>query len=107
TALFLLLFASACNDDKPKTTSKPAASAEPIPTDVVYNAFMDDKAGAAKVAVATDAGAAPSGTAQTGSTAKLIDAGADPKAPLFYAYSTKTRTVTANITIAAAGGGPN
>ncbi len=104
----VLLLASACNQDKPKSESRPAASAEPIPSDLVYNSFMDDKSAAAKVAVATDSGvaaAADAGPAQTGSTAKLVDAGADPKAPLVYAFSTKARTVSANITMNATGGG--
>ncbi len=106
-AIFLLLLlAAACNEDKPKTQTHTAASAEPIPSDLVYNSFMDDKSGASKVVIATDSGvvAATDAGAQTGSTAKLVDAGADPKAPLVYAFSTKTRTVNANIMINAAGG---
>jgi hypothetical protein len=108
TALFAGLFLLACNDDKPKATQT-AKSAEPIPSDLVYNSFMDDKSGASKLALASDAGAVSAdagGAAQSGSTAKLVDPGADPKSPLVYAFSTKTRMVTAKITITAAGAGP-
>src|SRR4249920_1691103 len=96
--LTLLLLSVACNDDKPKTTMGPA-SAQPIPTDLVYNASLDDKSGKSKIVVTGDAGPAPanSGSAQTGSTATLVSAGADPKSPLVYAFSTKTRAVNAKI----------
>lgn len=90
----------ACNEDKPKTQSKPPASGEPIPDDLVYNAGLDDKTTAAKVVIASDSGATP-GALGAGSTAKLVDGGADPKAPLVYAFSTKARTVTATIKMTA------
>src|SRR5262245_56122533 len=104
--LTALVFVFACNDQKPQAQTRPAASPEPIPGDLVFNAFMDDKGGS-KVAVATDAAAATDAGAQTGSTAKLIDAGADPKSPLSYTFANKTRTVSATIKMnasAAAGG---
>ena len=48
------------------------------------------------------ASAAPSAVDAGGtSTAKLVVAGADPKAPLVYAFSNKTRTVSATISIIA------
>jgi hypothetical protein len=106
-ALFWLLVVSlACNDDKPKANTKAAASAEPIPSDLVYNSFMDDKSGASKVAPTSTATTPEAGAAQTGSSATLVTGGADPKSPLVYAFSTKTRTVTAKITITASGAGP-
>lgn len=106
--LVLLISVAACNDDKPKADTKGPASAEPIPSDLVYNAGLEGL-GASKITLGVDAGAAPANTgpAQTGSTATLVSAGADPKSPLVYAFSTKARTVTAKITISATGGGPN
>ncbi|HEY2365438.1 MAG TPA: hypothetical protein VGH87_03590, partial [Polyangiaceae bacterium] len=105
--LVLLISVVACNDDKPKADTKAAPSAEPIPTDLVYNAGLDDKSGNPKITLATDAGpAANTGPAQTGSTATLVSAGADPKSPLVYAFSTKARTVSAKITISATGAAP-
>ena len=87
--------------------SKGPASAEPIPSDLVYNAFFDDKNAAAKMVVATDGGVATiaAGALATGSTAKLTDPGADPKTPMIYAYSTKARTVTATLKMSASGAG--
>ncbi len=107
-AFLVLLVSVGCNDDKPKASTQGPASAEPIPTDLVYNAGLDDKAGAGKNNAAANASATPvnTGPAQTGSTATLIGDGADPKSPLFYAFSTKARTVSAKITITAAGAGP-
>ncbi len=93
----LLLLAS-CNDTKPKAHSDAPPPVEKIPDDLVYNAAFDDKNAAQKIVVATDGGGAGSAApATTGSTAKLVDAGADPKAPLVYAFGTKPRTVTATI----------
>jgi hypothetical protein len=107
---FLVLVISAvaaCNDDKPKAETKGPASAEPIPSDLVYNAGLD-KAGNPKITLVTDAGAPVDTTPpQTGSTATLVSPGADPKSPLVYAFTTKARTVNAKITISATGGGPN
>lgn len=101
-AVFFLLFSAlvACHDDKPKTEQSAAASAEPIPSDLVYNSFVDDKT--TKPEIATDGG-----VDSTSSTAKLVDAGADPKSPLRYAFSTKTRTVDSTMTIATAGSDGN
>ena len=97
SSLFAVLLVSvACNDDKPKTETKSPASAEPIPTDLVYNAGLDDKAAASKITIVSDAGpaiAADSG-GPTNATAKLVDPGADPKMPLAYAFAPKARTVT-------------
>jgi hypothetical protein len=88
----------ACNDDKPKQQSKGPASAEPIPSDLVYNSFFDDKTAASKIVLVTDAGSdAGAAALASGSTAKLVDPGGDPKTPLVYAFSTKVRTVTASI----------
>ncbi len=108
-ATFAMLFLLACNDDKPKAQSKPPASGEPIPDDLVYNAGLDDKTTVAKAVVAIDGGGS-AGVAGSGSTAKLLDAGADPKTPLVYAFSTKPRTVTATIKMTATNapsGSPN
>jgi hypothetical protein len=102
--LFALLAALACNDDKPKKQASAPASAEPIPSDLVYNSFFDDKSAQPKIALVSDAGG-EAGVVATGSTAKLVDAGADPKAPLIYAFSTKARTVTASIKMSQAQGG--
>jgi hypothetical protein len=41
--------------------------------------------------------------AQTGSSAKLIAPGAEPRAPLFYAFSNKARTVHARIAVSTSG----
>ena len=105
--LVLLISAAACNEDKPKADTKAAPSAEPIPSDLVYNAGLEGL-GASKITLGGDASAAPVETAppQTGSTATLVSAGADPQSPLVYAFSTKTRTVNAKITISASGAGP-
>jgi len=103
--LTLLLLSVACNDDKPKADTKGPASAVPIPSDLVYNAGLDNAKSGSKIVLTDDASAAPanSGAAQTGSTATLVSAGADPKSPLVYAFGTKTRTVSAKITINATG----
>jgi hypothetical protein len=100
-AVAAMVFMLACNDDKPKTQSKPPASGEPIPDDLVYNAGLDDKTTVAKAVVAIDGGGSASSAVGAGSTAKLLDAGADPKTPLVYAFSTKPRTVTATIKMSA------
>ncbi len=100
--VFLLLAAlAACNDDKPKKQTMGPASAEPIPSDLVYNSFFDDKNAAAKVVIVNDGGVAATeaGAAQSGSTAKLENAGADPKSPLVYAFAPKTRTVNATLKV--------
>lgn len=100
--LFLLgvLSLSACNGAKPKAQGSGPSSAEPIPTDLVFNSFMDDKNGA-KLAIVSDAGSAGTAAVPSGkpSSVKLDNAGADPKAPLVYAFSPKTRTVNATIKI--------
>jgi len=96
----LPLLVAACHDDKPKTTDEPAASAssEAIPSDLVYNSFIEDNAPKAPVATSDGGAAAP----ETGSS--TLDApGADPKSTLRYAFSTKSRTVDATLT---ASGGP-
>lgn len=105
--LFAILSLTACNDDKPKKQTMGPASAEPIPTDLVYNSFFDDKNAAAKVVVVSDAGAAAgdAGAASTGSTAKLDNAGADPKAPLIYAFAPKARTVNATLKVSQSSAG--
>jgi hypothetical protein len=100
-AFAVMVLMLGCNDDKPKAQAKPAGSPEPIPEDLVFNAGLDDKAAAAKLAFVTDSGAGDGGASAMGSTAKLVSAGADPKAPLVYAFSTKARTVTAMIKMAA------
>jgi hypothetical protein len=103
---FLFFFAlpifTACNNDKTKKEVQGPASAEPIPTDLVYNSFFDDKNAATNaVIVSPDGGALAmdAAVASSGSTAKLESAGADPKSPLVYAFSTKTRNVTATLKI--------
>src|SRR5450631_3923870 len=100
--LFLLgvLSLSACNGAKPKAQGSGPSSAEPIPTDLVFNSFMDDKNGA-KLAIVSDAGSAGTAAVPSGkpSSVKLDNAGADPKAPLVYAFAPKTRTVNATIKI--------
>jgi hypothetical protein len=94
---------SACHEDKPKAkTTTSESSAEPIPSDLVYNAFVEDTP---KTQAAPSDGGAATPT-DTGATAKLVDPGADPKSPLRYAFATKTRTVDTTIKIAAAGAGP-
>lgn len=103
-AIFVLipLLVAACHDDKPKADTKQAASAEPIPSDLVYNSFVtDDQKPTTPMVVVGDGGAAV--VQDTGSTAKLVSPGADPKSPIRYAYSTKTRTVDASITISGGG----
>jgi hypothetical protein len=107
-AIFTVLVpfvAAGCHDDKPKT-SEPAGSAtvEAIPSDLVYNSFVDDtKPGqTAPTAPGGGDGGAAAATAAT-SQSKLVEPGADPKAPLRYAFSTKTRTV--DTTITSSGGG--
>ena len=105
--LVLLISVAACNDDKPKAQTQGPASAEPIPSDLVYNAGVEGL-GPSKITLGGDAGAAPADTTappQTGSTATLVNAGADPKSPLVYAFGAKTRTVSAKITISASGAG--
>ena len=104
-AVFLILIPclAACHDDKPKADTSQAASAAPIPSDLVYNAFVDDKK-AAPTVVAGEGGA-PVETETSASTAKLVDPGADPKAPLRYNFTGKARTGDANITISGSGGG--
>jgi hypothetical protein len=103
--LFTLVLSLGCNEDKPKPQGSGPASAEPIPSDLVYNSFFDDKTAAPKLAVTTDAGDNVGAAVATGSTAKLTDPGADPKTPMIYAYSTKARTVTATLKMAQAQGG--
>jgi len=102
--LALVLLSVACNDDKPKAT-KAAPSAEPIPSDLVYNAGIDNAKGTPKITLAAGDAEAPAQAALTGSTATLVSPGADPKATLVYAFGAKARTVTAKITINATGGG--
>ena len=82
---FLFFFAlpifTACNNDKTKKEVQGPASAEPIPTDLVYNSFFDDKNAATNaVIVSPDGGALAmdAAVASSGSTAKLESAGADP-----------------------------
>ena len=99
--LFALL---ACNNDKPKQSASSEPTAEAIPSDLVYNEGFDDKSLRAKAAPPGDAGTATTAETASGSSAKLIDPGADPKSPLLYAFSTKTRTVTATIKMAASQG---
>jgi len=101
--LLTVMLALACNQDKPKTqTPSLAPTVEKIPDDLVYNSFFDDKNAASKIVLATDAGPSDAGVvASSGSTAKLLDGGADPKTPLVYTFSTKPRTVTATIKMAA------
>ncbi|HEY1955412.1 MAG TPA: hypothetical protein VGH28_07360 [Polyangiaceae bacterium] len=102
-AIFLLLAPCfACHDDKPKADTSQAPSAEPIPSDLVYNAFVDDTKKTPTAVVEGDAAATSAET--SASTVKLDDAGADPKAPIRYAFAGKTRTVDASITIS--GGAP-
>jgi hypothetical protein len=101
--LFPFLFLAACNHDTPKKQGNGPSVPEPIPSDLVFNAAFDDKAAANKIVVAVDGGAgAPAGA---GSTAKLVDPGADPKSPLVYTFGTKARTVTATIKMSAVQGG--
>ncbi len=101
---FLLVLAAACSKDDAKPQQTPAMSAEPIPSDLVYNSVFDDKNAVPKIVVAaTDAGADAAPKVVSGSTAKLLEAGQDPKAPLAYAFADKARTVTATIKMSAAG----
>jgi len=94
-----LLAVSACNDDKPKAQTQGPASAEPIPTDVVYNSFFDDKNAAEKAEVVTADGGVVATTVAAPSDVKLESAGADPKSPLVYAFAAKARTVSAVLKI--------
>jgi len=103
-AIFLLFLPCfACNSDKPKTETSTAKTAEAIPSDLVYNAFVDDTKKAGPTVDLGDA-AAPS-TETSASTVKLDSAGADPKAPLRYAFGNKTRSVDATVTISGGGQG--
>lgn len=107
-AIFLVLvplLVSACHDDKPKTEQSQAASAEPIPSDLVYNAFVDDNAKKTPTTVVTDDGGAVAPADQGRASVMLVSPGADPKTPLRYAFGGKTRTVDATITVSAGGGG--
>jgi len=95
-AVFLALLVpvvAACHDEKPKVETSGPASAEPIPSDLVYNSFVESTK-PTPTPTESSASAAPT---DTGSTAKLDDAGADPKSPLRYAFGTKTRTVDAQL----------
>jgi hypothetical protein len=103
TFMTLLVAGLACNDDKPKKQAETAQTAEPIPSDLVYNAGLEDPGAKNKILFATDAGGGAASPG-TGSTAKLVEAGADPKTPLVYAFGTKARTVSATIKIAQTGG---
>jgi hypothetical protein len=104
--LLLAVALAACSKDEAKPQQSAAASAEPIPSDIVYNAVFDDKGNAPpKIVVAAGDGGADAGTrVMSGSTAKLTDPGQDPKSPLVYAFVDKPRTVTATIKASAGAG---
>ncbi|HSQ62770.1 MAG TPA: DUF6263 family protein [Polyangiaceae bacterium] len=101
----LAVVLAACSKDEAKPQQSPAPSAEPIPSDLVYNSVFDDKGNAPPqvVVAATDAGTDGGTRVVSGSTAKLLDPGQDPKAPLVYSYVDKPRTVTATVKMSAAG----
>lgn len=89
---------AACDKDEPAKPKTPPAAPEPISSDVVYNSFFDDKTKTPSSVVIADSGAgATPGTDPLGTTAKakVLDAGAEPRARLSYSFALgKARTVT-------------
>jgi Family of unknown function (DUF6263) len=101
----------ACKDDpKPDNTPKPAASPEPIPSDIVYNSFFASPSATANLRVAFDGGLdAGAGTVAEGPTGKssVTDPGAEPRTKLAYAFAMgKTSVVTTTISASIGSDGP-
>lgn len=98
----LLLSAMACKDEPAKPRQGPPPP-EPIASDIVYNSAFDDKKAGVGPVVTSDAG--PSdlpGLGDAPSKAKVVDAGAEPRTKLSYAFALgKPRTVTSTLKISA------
>ncbi len=98
----------ACGKDEPAKPKTPPAQPEPISSDVVYNSFFDDPSQKPPSVVMVDSGAGAATTPLgAAGKAKVLDAGAEPRARLSYAFAMgKARTVTNTITLSVAADQP-
>lgn len=112
-AAALVLLAAGCKDDQKQDAPKPAATPEPIPSDIVYNSFFAQPNATADLKVAFDGGllggdagsAAAASPGDGAGKAKLLDAGGEPKSKLVYAFAMgKATTVVATVSASTTGG---
>jgi len=94
----LLLTVMACKDEPAKPRQGPPPP-EPIASDVVYNSAFDDGKHAVGPIVTPDAGTSDTpGLGNAPGKAKVVEAGAEPRAKLSYAFALgKSRTVTSTL----------
>lgn len=94
----LLLTVMACKDEPAKPRQGPPPP-EPIASDIVYNSAFDDGKHAVGPIVTPDAGTSDTpGLGNAPGKAKVVEAGAEPRAKLSYAFALgKSRTVTSTL----------